>query len=98
MLTKEQYLLIQLAEECAEVSHRVSKALRFGLAEVQEGQTLTNSERLVAEIVDCVAVMDVIHDAGILDLNDTVLEAKFEEKKDKIAKYMAYSRDNGILQ
>lgn len=45
-MTEEDILLLQLAEECAEVIQRVSKSLRFGLQEVQIGQSLTNSKRL----------------------------------------------------
>ena len=49
-MTREEHLLTILAEECAEVAQRCSKALRFGLDEIQEGQSLTNAERITQEL------------------------------------------------
>lgn len=51
-MTEIEYLLVCLAEEAAEVQHRVMKALRFGIDEVQEGQSLTNLERIAEEVRD----------------------------------------------
>ena len=45
-LTRQEYLLICLGEECDEVGQRVTKALRFGLSEVQHGQPLNNGDRI----------------------------------------------------
>lgn len=98
MLTKEQYLLIQAAEECAEVAHRVSKALRFGLNEVQEGQSLNNRARLEGEIIDLTAVLYFLGQMEIVNLNSEESQKLFEEKLDKIDRYMAYSREQGILE
>lgn len=45
-MKRHEHLLSILAEECCEVGQRVSKALRFGLDEVQPGQDLSNAERI----------------------------------------------------
>ena len=52
-------LLIALAEECNEVAVRISKALRFGLDEVQPGQGLTNVARISHELRDVVTLVNV---------------------------------------
>jgi hypothetical protein len=64
-MTREQHLLIKLSEECAEVAHRVSKALRFGLDEIQPGQDLDNGERLWQEIHDLIAVIEMLGEEDI---------------------------------
>ncbi len=62
-------VLTILAEECAEVTQRATKAIRFGLDEVQSGQTHTNAERLSMEIGDFLAAVSVLSSKGILDLD-----------------------------
>lgn len=96
MLTKEQYLQICAMEEAAEVTQRISKALRFGLDEVQPGQVLTNRKRLEQEIVDFVTVLDKMEELGIIDLS--TYENAFDAKSEKIDKYMQYAREQGTLE
>lgn len=55
-MNRTEYLLCCLAEECTEVGQRVSKALRFGLREVQPMQPLNNAERIREEMRDLLAV------------------------------------------
>lgn len=52
MLDKRQHRLLKLMEECAEVAHRASKQILFGKTEIQQGQELSNSERLRGEVMD----------------------------------------------
>lgn len=93
MLNKEQYLLTLIQEECAELSQRASKALRFGLHEIQDGQELNNWERLKGEYTDLWTVICML-DAELL-----ILEVEpIREKIDKIKKYMGLSQDRGILE
>lgn len=87
-LTRTQYYLICLIEEAAEVVQRACKALRFGLWEVQDGQKLTNKERLQQEWIDLVSVANEIE---LRRPND--LEAA--EKREKVERYRAYSRAIG---
>lgn len=65
-LTRE--LLEILAEEAAEVIHRVQKAQRFGLDEIQPGQQLTNAERIAEECGDFVQVMHMLEHKEILPM------------------------------
>jgi len=90
-----EHLLSCLAEECAEVGQRVSKAMRFGLGEVQPGQALTNAERIADELVDLLAVVGMLEEEGILDVpRDPVA---IQRKKDKVRTFMVYAAECGAL-
>lgn len=89
------HLLWLLAEECVEVAQRVSKAARFGLDEIQPGQFLTNEERIVGELADLQATIDILHDEGMLKTRIT-LEMN-RAKKAKVEKFLAYSKECGTL-
>jgi NTP pyrophosphatase (non-canonical NTP hydrolase) len=99
-MNRTDHLLIRLAEECGEVVQRVSKALVFGLAEKQEGQLLTNEERLKGEVIDVIAVLSMLIDAGL----DIMPKADYEDaarvvaKRDRVEKYLEYSRKQGRLE
>lgn len=95
-MTREEHLLLCLAEECAEVAQRVSKALRFGLEEVQDGQSLTNKQRITEELFDLCAVATICEREGLIwgvMPNNTAIERKLA----KIEKYFAISREQGTL-
>ncbi len=95
-MTTTELLLITLMEECDETSQRVSKALRFGLNEVQPEQLLNNSERIVYEFNDIMAVMEILLDHNIID--KIIDREAIELKKEKIYKYFNYSIDLGIVK
>lgn len=79
-------LLTILAEECCEVGHRVSKALRFGIDEVQPGQNLTNADRIMQEVGDLSAVLQLLEEHGVVD---AITIREFHEKKmPKLHKYL----------
>lgn len=54
-VTLDEHLFVCLAEECSEVVQRITKALGFGLDEVQPGQEFTNSQRIGQELIDVAA-------------------------------------------
>lgn len=91
-MTREEHILVILMEECDELSQRVSKALRFGLDEIQPGQELTNKERMVYEFNDLLAAFDMI-----IHLDDATLISKIIRKKEKIEKFLDYSKECGTL-
>lgn len=83
------HVLTILAEEAVEVAQRATKAIRFGLEEIQPGQADDNKRRLERELADLMAV------AGLLGL-----EVREEDKAAKLRKvdaFMAYSRSKGKL-
>lgn len=85
-----EHLLTILAEECAEVAQRASKALRFGLEEIQEGQELTNAQRIEQEFADLTAVF------AMLQLNPPTRE-QIDAKREKVIKFIEYSQECGTL-
>jgi NTP pyrophosphatase (non-canonical NTP hydrolase) len=98
MLNNTEHLLTILAEECAEISEqcskvavRVSKALRFGLSEVQPNQLLTNAERISAELADLLALVEVLESSGVIS------RAEVDRKKWKVKHFMAYAEECGAL-
>lgn len=94
-MNKEQYLLECLIEEAAEVVQRCTKALRFGLYEIQLDQKLNNLQRLNYELNDLIGVIEILNENGI-EININNREA-IDLKKEKIKKYMDYSKEIGIL-
>lgn len=94
-MNSTEHLLSILAEECNEVAHRVSKALRFGLDEVQPGQLLTNAERIAQELNDIVAVAEMLEEAGLVPRTGTL--TAIEQKKAKVQQFMEYARHVGAL-
>lgn len=52
-------------EECAEVQHRASKALLFGLHDVESGESLDNIERLEVEYNDLLAIIGMLNRHGV---------------------------------
>jgi NTP pyrophosphatase (non-canonical NTP hydrolase) len=84
----EDELLKILIEECAEVIQRATKAQRFGLAEVQPGQDLSNAQRLAQEIGDVKCMVDrLIHYRLIL--SGHVVDAQAAKGK-KLHRYMQH--------
>ena len=82
----ERELLEILAEECAEVIQRVTKALRFGIDEVQPGQPHTNAQRISYEMGDVLAVHKRLIQRGTLRSDDT--NEGMRKKYVKLAEYL----------
>lgn len=96
-MNRQEHILSCLAEECCEVGQRVSKALRFGLGEIQPGQELTNAERIRVEFVDLLTVMMMLVETGAIErVNEADLPA-MEEKRQKIEKFLDYAKSQGAL-
>lgn len=95
-MNRKEYLLECLSEECNEVGQRVSKALRFGLNEVQDGQPFDNAERIVHELKDLLAVATILQAEGHID-SFRVSPDEVGAKAERIEKFMAISRREGTL-
>ena len=98
-MTPKEHLLVILAEECVETAQRVSKALRFGLYEIQPAQELTNVERIVLEYSHMCAAMDMLM-IGLHASNadKKTVHALIADKKLQIRKFLKYSKECGTLQ
>lgn len=98
-MTYQQLLALKSMEECSELAQRFSKLIQFGEDEIENGQSLTNIERLQLELTDLMCVIQMFNDE--LPLNKelrtipTVEELKVKENK--INKYLKYSQELGEL-
>lgn len=96
-MNRLEHLLTILGEEGVEVAQRCSKALRFGLDEIQPGQDLSNAERIRGEFIDLLTVMTMLVKEGVIAaVGDDDLPA-METKRQKVEKFLQYSRNCGTL-
>lgn len=91
----QQHLLIHLAEECVEAAHRASKALRFGLGEIQDGQDKDNADRLSEEITDVLGIIALLEQRGEIRV-DRSPEA-LARKANKVTQYLVKAQELGTL-
>lgn len=95
-MTKNELLLVQLMEECSEVAKRCSKALRFGLDEVQPGHFDTNAKRIRDELHDVISTALVLQSEGLLE--DILPDGEtVTSRAHRIARFAEYSRKRGCL-
>lgn len=92
-MTRKEHLLVILMEECAEVSKEASKALRFGLEDVEPGQEATNADRLAGELCDLRAAIEMLED--FVDIVEPP-EGRLR-KKAKVERFLEYSKSVGAL-
>lgn len=95
-MKEKEHLLTILMEECNETSQRASKAIRFGLKEIQQDQSLNNSQRLIYEFNDIIAIMEILQEKGYLseemESDNPINREMIDEKKEKVKKYIDYSK------
>jgi hypothetical protein len=82
-------------EECSEVAKVTSKSLRFGTDHCLEGKPYANSELLVCEIMDLYAMIEMLNDEGIIELDHYNL---IDEKKERVEKFLLLSKERGHLE
>lgn len=92
-MTKEQFLLLKLAEECMEVAQRASKQIQFGKEEIQKGQLSTNAERLKGELLDLFVIVKMLEETDqISTIAYDEFEQAYKDKKQKLQKYLDLSK------
>ncbi len=79
-------VLTIIAEECAEVAQRCTKALRFGLTEIEPGHERTNAWRIGLEFGDLVAIMSMAQRYGLVP--SEAIEDGEAEKRVRLVAYM----------
>lgn len=94
-MNRLEHLLWVLAEECAEVAQRASKAARFGMDEIQPGQALTNEQRLWAEMNDLTGVAEMLIS---LRRQGGLSRPAVDAKKEKVETFLAYSAKCGTFR
>jgi hypothetical protein len=97
-MTRTEHLLTILAEECNEVAQRVSKTLRFGPKEIQPGQEYSNASRVLTELADLEAIVELLVDAKVLpSWPRSAVRNLIDAKKCKVEQYLGYSKVCGTL-
>lgn len=95
-MNRTEYLLACVAEECAEIAQRATKAQRFGMFEVQPGQHLNNAARVALEFADLIGVVEMLEDHAGLSIIPVVRD-RIDAKQAKVREFMAYSVECGTL-
>ena len=90
---KTQEALIILKEECAEVIQAVSKCYRFGLDNSHKSG-LTQRANLELEVGDMLALVDILVDQGVIDLNN--LQTAKLNKVEKLKKWSSLYETESI--
>jgi zinc finger protein len=103
-MTEHEHLMTVATEECAEVAHRIAKAMRFGMDQVQEDADdapeenparLTNKQRIEHEYYQLRATLGLV---GIDAWTTSPVSARVErEKVEKVRRYLERSRRCGTL-
>lgn len=98
-MTRHDLMLVKLMEECCEVAHVCSKALRFGVNEVYPGKPElgTNGERIMGEYADVFAIIEMLGEEDILSIPDEFLST-VDERKARVEEYLRYSAECGRLE
>lgn len=93
----KELLLVKLMEECAEVQQICSKTLRFGTEESHNCESGTNIARLEGELLDVLAVIQSLYLLNVIQLPE-YSSPDMPARLARIAKYMEYSKELGILE
>ena len=80
-------------EECIEVAKEVSIALRFGLDDEYSGEIVR--DKIENEFNDLMGILQVLEEEGVLKLS--VSGDKIKAKREKINKYLEYSKTKNTL-
>lgn len=99
-MTRNEYLLTVVSEECAEIQQAVSKILRFGVDGRNPYDPATpNGDHLLTEYYQLEEMMEMLFDADILiPFNFPDILHIREDKREKVEKYMDVSKRLGYLQ
>lgn len=99
MKTELEHLEWCIAEEAAEITHRMGKIGRFGLNDKSPTTGIQNLVSLDNEVHDLIAVYEMFQSvigvgAGKVKFN----RSKINDKKMRVIKYMEYAREAGTLE
>lgn len=96
-MTPLEHALACLAEECTEVMHAATKAMRFGLDDGHPERDTNNADDLVRELNDVLGVIEVLRELGV-PLPGLGDPAAIRAKRDKVHRLMDYAEQRGCLQ
>lgn len=93
------YLLVCLMEESAEIAQAAAKSIRFGLDDSHPKRVgETNEDDLLEELYQCIAVVEMLQEnKNLKTLTNEEIQCIKNKKKEKMIKYMSYSKEKGQL-
>ena len=80
-----------LQEECGEVVQVVSKCRRFGIDDVYGDNSESNRSRLTKEVGDLMCMIQLMQEAGIVDIVEVMIAAG--KKREKLKKWSTIYED-----
>lgn len=95
-MTREQFLLMKLAEEASEVAQIAMKTMQFGMYEKRPGLDESNVERIHGELNDLLGIVKMLNEECYFAFEPD--PNKHEAKKEKVNKYYAYSKQLGKVE
>ena len=109
-MNRLEHILTITAEECNEVAQRITKSLRFGLLNIEEGQEDTNLARILEEYTDLVTMLEML-ETELKNSNDENLKSqtlnlreihrknyiKKQGKMNRVEEYLKISKREGTL-
>jgi hypothetical protein len=98
-MTREEHLLVIIAEECSEIAKHCTKALRFGLDSGYPND-VNNAQGIVLEFLDLSAVIEMLRESSEI-MKTAALSTSVDEvlavKKAKVETFLVYSAERGRL-
>ena len=96
----QQYLLVKLAEEAAEIAQMAIKCSLFGYESVdpRENTGETNALKLFKELLDFSAVMTELEDSTDIDFNEINPEDYIEMKRLKLKHYYDVAQNHTLSE
>ena len=95
-MNKVEYLLVCLTEEAAEISQAACKIQRFGPDNSETSTAKTNIEKLITEVNDLVAILELLSEEGVI-LPNLYCKEQVELKKKKLKDWMVVSEHLNLL-
>jgi hypothetical protein len=90
-MNKRELAFIKAIEECSEVTHRISKLLRFGEQQIQDEHKTNNFDRVQEEYFDLLYIMEM------LGFKKIMTEGQYILRDERYKKYLERSRNLGRL-
>jgi NTP pyrophosphatase (non-canonical NTP hydrolase) len=87
----QKEILDILQEECAEVIQMVSKCRRFGIDDIHIKSGESNRSRLTEEVGDLMCMIQLMQEAGIVDIVEVMFAAG--KKREKLKQWSKIYED-----
>lgn len=91
-MTRTEYLLACLAEECSEVAKAAMKAQRFGVADGYPGTDRTNGGDIAKELNELLAIVEMLREICPIPMRDLAFDV--EVKRVRTEHYLRWKTED----